>query len=269
MNFYGCNTDPIVKSYLEGQTQILNRKPLKKFNLVSYLKKLDGKTNYKEYFFTWNYFTVYPDSSLIMFLQMFPFETISRETLKYLNYLCNYELNKALADLLGLKKIKCTDLISYLLFKKYIYFSWYNDKNSCMDKLDYIFNYIFYSYQISTISGKILVIIFNYNTYLVDKILAKCLLKDIVAVIKNNGMTLLIISRLLIPMFYTNSFYNEQNVMLMNIYLFLLPNTYKSFKSIIYTNYQIHINHLTGLLKLKNTSKCRKTKPRNKPKLYL
>jgi hypothetical protein len=113
---------------------------------IDYLFVLTDK-EYEEYWFTWNYFTAYPDASLIMFLQMFPYETISRETLKYLNYLNPENIQKPYYY----NKLKCNDLIIDFLVKQFI-ISAYESKKTFMNKLYYLFEYIYNMYNIVIIN---------------------------------------------------------------------------------------------------------------------
>jgi hypothetical protein len=113
---------------------------------IYYLFKLTEQ-EYDEYWFTWNYFTAYPDASLIMFLQMFPFKKISRETVEYLNYLNPENIQKPYFY----NKLKCNDLIIDFLVKQFI-ISAYESKKTFINKLYYLFEYIYNMYNIVIIN---------------------------------------------------------------------------------------------------------------------
>jgi hypothetical protein len=218
------------------------------------------KQEYEEYWFTWNYFTTYPASSLIMFLQMFPFETISFKTVEYLNYL-NHENIPNLYYHNKYDIIKPNDLIIYLLIEQCIILA-YESKKTFMNKLYYLFEYIYNMYKIVIIGSDILESIFSriFNNYSFYKCNKKYDLKDIINRLKENS----------IPIIYTsNDFYYYK----IKCYWFFNPIIYNEYyiKNIQKQNIKILPDHLEALFKLKKPLKIRSKsrKERHRPKLYL
>ena len=210
---------------------------------------------YDEYWFTWNYFTAYPDASLIMFLQMFPFETISFKTLKYLNYLNNENIPNLYYYY---NIIKPNDLIIYLLVKQCIILN-YESEKTFMNKLYYLFEYIYNMYKIVIIDSDILESIFSriFNNYSFYKCNKKYDLKDIINRLQENS----------IPIIYTSKgFYYKIKCYFDPI----ICNEYY-IKNIQKQNIKILPDHLEALFKLKKPLKIRSKsrKERHRPKLYL
>jgi len=209
---------------------------------------------YEEYCFTWNYFTAYPNASLTRFLQMFPLKKISRETLKYLNYLNPENIQKPYYY----NTLKCNDLIVDLIVKQFIIFA-YESEKTFMNKLYYLFEYIYNMYNIVIIDSDILESIFSriFNNYSFYKCNKKYDLKDIINRLKENS----------IPIIYTSKgFYYKIKCYLDPI----ICNEYY-IKNIQKQNIKILPDHLEALFKLKNPLKIRSKsrKERYRPKLYL